>query len=89
VAAIHQLGARVVRTAGTYDDSVRIAAQAAADKGWLLVSDTSDDPRAETSGAFPSFTGHRLWNGVGAGREWASGRSHGPKMRFKDSTLFS
>lgn len=43
--AIRQLGARVVRTSGTYDDSVRIAADAASVQGWLLIPDTSDDPR--------------------------------------------
>ncbi|MGY4395500.1 diaminopropionate ammonia-lyase [Sphingomonas sp. UYAg733] len=42
-AIIESLGARVVRVAGTYDDSVRVAQQEAALKGWLLVSDTSAD----------------------------------------------
>jgi diaminopropionate ammonia-lyase len=49
VAAIRELGARIIRTAGTYDDSVRIAARAAADEGWLLVADTSADPRDPTT----------------------------------------
>jgi diaminopropionate ammonia-lyase len=39
--AIRQLGAEVVRTPGVYDDSVRAAASAAAEKGWELVSDTT------------------------------------------------
>lgn len=38
--AIRALGATVVRVAGTYDDSVRAASQAAHDNGWLLISDT-------------------------------------------------
>lgn len=49
MAAIRDLGARIIRTAGTYDDSVRIAARAAADEGWLLVADTSDDPHDPTT----------------------------------------
>jgi diaminopropionate ammonia-lyase len=49
MAAIRDLGARIIRTAGTYDDSVRIAARAAVDEGWLLVADTSDDPRDPTT----------------------------------------
>lgn len=48
-AAIRELGARIIRTAGTYDDSARIGARAAADEGWLLVQDTSDDPRDPTT----------------------------------------
>jgi diaminopropionate ammonia-lyase len=40
--AIEDLGARVVRTPGTYDDSVRAAREAARTSGWVLVSDTSD-----------------------------------------------
>jgi len=36
-------GARVVRVAGTYDDSVRQAAMAATENGWILVPDTSQD----------------------------------------------
>ena len=40
-AAIAGFGAEVVRTVGTYDDSVRQAAAAAAAHGWYVVSDTS------------------------------------------------
>ncbi len=40
-AAIAGFGAEVVRTAGTYDDSVRQAAADAAARGWYVVSDTS------------------------------------------------
>ena len=40
-AAIAAYGAEVRRVAGTYDDSVRVAAQAAAAEGWFVVSDTS------------------------------------------------
>lgn len=47
-AAIRQLGAKVVDTPGIYDDSVRIAANTASERGWLLVPDTSDDPRDRT-----------------------------------------
>lgn len=39
--AIAAYGAEVRRTAGTYDDSVRIAAATAAREGWIVVSDTS------------------------------------------------
>jgi diaminopropionate ammonia-lyase len=49
VAAIRELGARIIRTPGTYDDSIQTAARAAADEGWLLVADTSDDPRDPTT----------------------------------------
>jgi len=48
-AAIRQLGAEVVVTSGTYDDSVRIAASTAGARGWLLVPDTSDNPRDQTA----------------------------------------
>ncbi len=41
--AIAALGARVVRVAGTYDDSVRHAQKVATERGWVLVADTSDD----------------------------------------------
>jgi diaminopropionate ammonia-lyase len=41
--AIAALGARVVRLPGTYDDSVRHARVAAAEQGWVLVPDTSED----------------------------------------------
>jgi len=41
VAAIARFGARMVRVDGNYDDSVRQAAKAAAEKGWTVVSDTS------------------------------------------------
>jgi diaminopropionate ammonia-lyase len=40
--AIRGLGARVIRTPGVYDDSVRIAKADAEREGWLLISDTSD-----------------------------------------------
>lgn len=54
-AAIAAFGARVVRTAGTYDNSVREAARAAEANGWVVVSDTSypgyvDIPRDVMSG---------------------------------------
>lgn len=39
--AIESFGAKVVRTEGNYDDSVRIAQETATDKGWFVVSDTS------------------------------------------------
>lgn len=39
--AIEAFGAEVVRTPGTYDDSVRQAAADAAANGWYVVSDTS------------------------------------------------
>jgi diaminopropionate ammonia-lyase len=39
--AIAQLGAEIVRVAGTYDDAVAEAARICAENGWLLVSDTS------------------------------------------------
>ncbi len=42
--AIVNLGARVIRTPGNYDDSVRAAKQAAGELAWHLVADTSDDP---------------------------------------------
>lgn len=44
--AIRELGATVIRWPGSYDDSVREAARAAAANGWLLVADTGtpDDP---------------------------------------------
>ncbi len=48
-AAIEALGARVVRTDGTYDHSVREAAQAAQHHGWVLVADTSEDPQDPTT----------------------------------------
>ena len=41
--AITELGARVFRVPGTYDDSIRYAQAAAAKKGWVLVPDTSED----------------------------------------------
>lgn len=39
--AIAAYGARVIRVAGNYDDSVRAAAADAATNGWTIVSDTS------------------------------------------------
>ena len=41
VAAIAAYGATVERVAGTYDDSVRAASEAAEREGWIVVSDTS------------------------------------------------
>jgi diaminopropionate ammonia-lyase len=43
VRAIEALGAHIVRTPGTYDDSVRIARARAAQEGWLLIADTGTD----------------------------------------------
>ena len=43
VRAIEALGATVVRTPGTYDDSVRIARERASREGWLLIADTGAD----------------------------------------------
>jgi diaminopropionate ammonia-lyase len=42
-AAIARFGAEVRRVPGTYDDSVRIAAETARSEGWHVVSDTSWD----------------------------------------------
>jgi diaminopropionate ammonia-lyase len=42
VMAMRALGAEVSRIAGTYDDSVRYAKRIAAERDWLLISDTSD-----------------------------------------------
>jgi diaminopropionate ammonia-lyase len=42
-AAISALGAKVIRVAGTYDDSVRHAQQTAKELGWMLIADTSDN----------------------------------------------
>lgn len=39
--AIEAFGARIVRTAGNYDDSVREAQETATREGWFVVSDTS------------------------------------------------
>lgn len=44
ISAMRELGAEIVRVAGNYDDSVDRAKEAAAAEGWLLISDTSDDP---------------------------------------------
>ena len=41
VAALEELGAEVVRTQGTYDDSVQQCAKESAENGWYVVSDTS------------------------------------------------
>ena len=40
-AAMRDLGAEVIRIAGDYDDSVRLAKEEAATNGWFVVSDTS------------------------------------------------
>lgn len=49
IAAIEALGARVIRTTGTYDDSVAEAARAARREGWILIADTSEDAHDETT----------------------------------------
>jgi diaminopropionate ammonia-lyase len=41
VAAIAALGAEIIRCAGTYDDSVEEAERTCAERGWIVVSDTS------------------------------------------------
>ena len=41
VAAIGRFGAEMIRVAGTYDDSVVQASKVAAERGWIIVSDTS------------------------------------------------
>lgn len=41
VAAIARFGARMIRCAGTYDDSVAEAARTCAEAGWTVVSDTA------------------------------------------------
>lgn len=41
VAAIARFGAQIIRVEGTYDASVAEAARVAAEKGWIVVSDTS------------------------------------------------
>jgi diaminopropionate ammonia-lyase len=43
--ALRELGAGILRVAGSYDDSVREVALDAAANGWTLVGDTSDDER--------------------------------------------
>ena len=53
--AIEDLGARVIRVKGHYDDSVRAVADAAAADGWFVVSDTAwsgseDLPRTVMAG---------------------------------------
>ena len=45
--AIRAYGAEIVRTPGTYDDSVRAAAAMAEEQGWFVVSDTSYPGYAE------------------------------------------
>jgi diaminopropionate ammonia-lyase len=42
--AISDLGAAVVRTPGTYDDSVRAAVSTSRSHGWHVIADTADDP---------------------------------------------
>jgi diaminopropionate ammonia-lyase len=46
--AIRALGAQVITTPGTYDDSVSLANQQARANGWIAVMDTSDDEFDET-----------------------------------------
>jgi diaminopropionate ammonia-lyase len=46
--AIRALGAQVITTPGTYDDSVSLARQLAHSNGWIPVMDTSDDEFDET-----------------------------------------
>ena len=41
IAAIARFGAEIVHVDGTYDHSVTVAAQTAAEKGWITISDTS------------------------------------------------
>ena len=41
IAAIARFGATMIRAEGTYDDSVAEAARVSAEKGWIVVSDTS------------------------------------------------
>ena len=41
VAAIARYGAQMIRVAGTYDESVVEATRVCADRGWIVVSDTS------------------------------------------------
>ena len=48
-AAIEHLGARVVRMPGTYDDTIHHARATAAQEGWLLIADTSEDERDPTT----------------------------------------
>lgn len=48
-AAIEALGARVIRTPGTYDNSVREAARMADREGWVLIADTSEDAHDPTT----------------------------------------
>ena len=43
LAPMRELGAEVIRVAGNYDDSVDYAKRMAADNGWTLISDTSDN----------------------------------------------
>lgn len=50
-AAIERFGATVRRTAGNYDDSVRVAGETARREGWLVVSDTS----------YPGYTDVPRW----------------------------
>lgn len=44
--AIRAQGARVVRVAGNYDDSVRVVCGDAAAQGWILVADTATEGQA-------------------------------------------
>jgi diaminopropionate ammonia-lyase len=46
--AIAAYGAKIVRIAGNYDDSVAVAARLAAENSWWVVSDTSYDAYEET-----------------------------------------
>jgi diaminopropionate ammonia-lyase len=46
--AIRALGAQVIRTPGTYDESVLLAGRLARSNGWISVMDTSDDEFDET-----------------------------------------
>lgn len=46
--AIRALGAQVITTPGTYDDSVTLARRLARSNGWIEVMDTSDDEFDET-----------------------------------------
>lgn len=55
-AAIEALGARVIRTSGTFDDAARLAQRTAQTEGWVLISDTSDPA---------DNTVHRVMQGYG------------------------
>lgn len=47
---VEDLGAKVVRTLGNYDDSVKVANKEAKENGWFVVSDTSTEDYQEIPG---------------------------------------